>query len=104
MYRRSTFIFLFALTLNASAASLPLTTAEVGLMLRSGYSNANVMRELSNRHFVDTVDSTQEQRLVKEGASPELIAALKEGNYSLSTAQSTAAKQQIVDLTNRSAS
>lgn len=72
-------------------------------MLRSGDSSAVVKQELSKRHFVGAVDPTNEAMLTKAGASAELIAALKNGTYSLSAEQSAAAQQQIVDQAKRRA-
>ena len=89
--------------LRGLAAPLPLTAKDVSLMLRGGYSNAAVMKELSTRHFVDNVDFAKEEMLVKAGASKELIAALNSGTYALPPEQSAAAQQQIVDLTKKRA-
>jgi len=87
---------LFGLFVFATQASqLPLTVSEINLMLRTGYSNASVLQELSQRHFVDSFDETKEQALIKAGASAELIAALKNGAYSLSADKSAAALEQI---------
>ena len=72
-------------------------------MLRSGYSSAGVMRELSQRHFLDTLDPAKEEMLVKAGASAELIAALNDGTYALSPEQNAAAQQKIVDQAKRRA-
>ena len=66
------------------AAQLPLTTQEIGLMLRMGYSPSAITQELSTRHFADTLDTVKEAQLTKAGASAELIAALKNGTYSVS--------------------
>lgn len=87
---------LFGLFAFATQASqLPLTVSEINLMLRTGYSNASMLQELSQRHFVDSLDETKEQVLVKAGASTELIAALKSGAYSLSADKSAAALEQM---------
>jgi hypothetical protein len=51
-------------------------------MLRTGYSSTSLMQELSRRHFAHTLDTTNEQTLIKAGASAELIAALKNETYS----------------------
>ena len=83
------------LAVAAQAGQLPLTVSELSLMLRSGYSNSSVMQELSQRHFVDTIDEAKEKTLVNSGASPELIAALKSGAYSLSTEKTAAVLQQM---------
>ena len=63
-------------------------------MLRSGYSNEEVLRELSSRHFADTLDSTTEKELEKVGASAALIDALRNSIGQLSAAEIAAAKEK----------
>src|ERR1700738_3623438 len=82
--RRWVFLGLFLYALAVQAGQLPLTVRELSLMLRSGYSSNSVMQELAQRHFVDTIDAAKETALLSAGASPELVAALKTGTYSLS--------------------
>jgi len=84
---------LFVFTTQAS--QLPLTVNEIGLMLRAGYSNGSVMKELSARRFVDVIDETKEKTLVNAGASVELVAALKSGMYSLSADKTAAVLEQM---------
>src|ERR1700724_644032 len=93
--RRWVFLGLFLFALAIQAAQLPLTVRELSLMLRSGYSSNSVMQELARRHFVDTIDAAKETALLNAGASPELIAALKSGTYSLSAEQTASALQQM---------
>ena len=81
--------------LSAHAAQLSLTTKDVGLMLRMGYSTSAVTQELSTRHFADTVDRVKEAQLTKAGASAELIAALKNGTYSVSPEEIARAQAQL---------
>src|SRR5437763_13832575 len=83
------------LVFTTQAGQLPLTVSEIGLMLRSSYSSNSLMQELSTRHFADTVDEAKEKTLVKDGASAELIAALKSGIYSLSPEKAAAVQEQI---------
>jgi nucleoredoxin len=80
---------------TAHAAQLPLTAKDVGLMLRMGYSSGAMAQELSTRHFADTVDSTKEADLIKSGMSPELLAALKNGTYSVPPEEIARAQEQI---------
>jgi Thioredoxin-like len=77
------------------AGATPLTIKDVSLMLRTGYSSESVLQELSNRRFVDTLDSTSEKQLVQAGANQTLIAALRSGAYQLSANEIAAAKTQI---------
>jgi len=93
--RRWVYLGFCLLVVATQAAQLPLTVSELSLMLRSGYSNSSVTQELARRHFVDTIDAAKETALLSAGASPELIAALKSGTYSLSAEQTAAALQQM---------
>lgn len=81
--------------LATHAGQLPLTVSELSLMLRSGYSSSSLMQELSQRHFVETIDEAKEKTLLNAGASQELIAALKSGAYSLSAEKTAAVLQQM---------
>jgi nucleoredoxin len=93
--RRWVYLF-FSLLIGATqAGQLPVTMSELSLMLRSGYSSNLVMQELARRHFVDTIDAAKETALLNAGASPELIAALKSGTYSLPAEQTASALQQM---------
>jgi nucleoredoxin len=67
-------------------------------MLRSGYSNPSVTRELEQSHFVGALDANSEQMLLKAGASQDLIDAIRNGTYALSAAQDAAAVKRINEL------
>jgi hypothetical protein len=73
---------------------MPLTVKDISLMLRSGYSNAAVLNELSARRFVDTFDSETEKELLRAGASPSLIETLRSGAYQLSAAEIAADREK----------
>jgi nucleoredoxin len=85
----------------ALGRSLPLTTKEVTLMLRSGYSSEAVQRELSIRRFAESCDAAGEKALTDAGASPALIDALKSGSYQSSPADAQAALEQLAAQTER---
>ena len=76
------------------AGPAPLTSSEIGLMLRTGYSSASVLQELSKRKFADKLDATKETQLVRSGASPDLMVALKSGTYNVSAQELAQAQQQ----------
>jgi nucleoredoxin len=78
----------------ASAAPQPLTVKEIGLMLRSGYSSEEVMRETAVRRVAESLDSTTEKMLVLAGAQQPLIDALKSGTYASSVEEIAAAREQ----------
>ena len=95
---------LFSLLVVATqAGQLPLTVNDISLMLRMGYSSSSLIQELAVRHFADTIDEENETTLLKAGASADLIAALKNGTYSLSAEQIAAVQQQIADQNKRRA-
>src|SRR5712692_3047095 len=91
--------FIFAV----QGAQLPMTTKDIGLMLRAGYSSSAVIQELATRHFADTLDAAKEKTLIEAGAATGLITALKSGTYSLSPQQMAVAQQQIADQGKRRA-
>jgi hypothetical protein len=73
---------------------MPLTAKEIALMLRGGYSNETMLRELSSRHFADAFDSTIEKQLIQAGANATLIEALRSGAYQLSPSEIAAAREK----------
>jgi nucleoredoxin len=87
----------------AAAGQLPLTTKEIGLMLRAGYSSNWVMQELAKRRLADAFDPAKEDLLIKAGASAELIDALEHGKYSLSAQEATRAQEQMAVIADRKA-
>jgi len=65
------------------AATLPLTTSDISLMLRSGYSVPTIEAELATRHFADKLDESKRNQLIKAGATTELLDAIESGNFSV---------------------
>jgi nucleoredoxin len=97
-------IFILAQALfSALAGSLPLTTKEIGLMLRSGYSSEAVLRELSTRHFAGELDSAIEEQLVRAGANQSLISALQSGAHAAPSSEIEAAEEKLAALEKQSA-
>jgi hypothetical protein len=76
------------------AASLPLTTQDISLMLRSGYSSEAVLRELDSRRYAGEADGDAQKQLIKAGATAALIEALSSGSYDVSPTEAAAAKQR----------
>ena len=87
-------VALIAIGHLAGAAGMPLTTHDISLMLRSGYSSDAVIKELSNRHFADNFDSTAEQQLTKAGANAALLDALRTGSFQASAQEISTAQQK----------
>jgi len=95
------YLFFWVLLARAFSAALPLTVKEISLMLRTGYSNDAVLKELSERHFADTLDAVKEKSLQQAGANADLLNSLKTGAFSLSREQTAAAQQQMLEAANR---
>jgi len=88
--------FFLALSL-AAAATLPLTTSEISLMLRSGYSVPTIEAELTTRHFADQLDETKRNQLIKTGATAELLDAIESGKFAVPKGELKKARQRIDD-------
>jgi nucleoredoxin len=80
---RSACCFFFLALDLAMAATLPLTTSDISLMLRSGYSVPTIEAELATRHFADQLDQSKRNQLIKAGATTELLDAIESGNFSV---------------------
>jgi Thioredoxin-like len=73
---------------------LPLSSKDIGLMLRSGYSSETVLRELSTRHFADLFDAEAEKQLKRAGANAVLLDALRNSAYPASASQLAALERK----------
>jgi hypothetical protein len=91
---RALLLLFFLLFTSGFAEQVPLTVKDVNLMLRSGYSSEEVMRELSTRKFADTLDLTAERELTRVGANAALIEALRGYVSELSPAEIAAAQEK----------
>lgn len=80
--------------LTTAAAPRPLTVKDVSLMLRSGYSSDDVLREIAARRLLDAPDEATRKALVSFGASASLLAALDQGAYRVDAATADQAAQQ----------
>lgn len=78
-------------------APTPLTVQEIGLMLRTGYSNESVLRELSTRGVADVLDAEKENQLVRAGANAETIEALRSGRFQLANSPGKSPKTNSPD-------
>jgi hypothetical protein len=77
---------------------LPLTVDEISLMLRSGYSSDDVIRELSTRHFGEAYSADVEKELARYKASPALIEALKSNKYAASPDEMRRAQAKVAEM------
>ncbi len=89
-------LVLIPLASFAFAGNLPpLTPKDVSLMLRSGYSNEAVLREITARHFMGTLDAAAEKSLAQAGASPALIAGIKSGTFAVPASEVAAVQAEL---------
>lgn len=89
-------LVLFALASFALAGNLPpMTAKDVSLMLRSGYSSDAVVREVTARHFMGTLDAAAEKNLVQAGASPALIGGIKSGSFAVPASEVFAVQAEL---------
>ncbi len=78
----------------AGAASRPVTIQELCLLLRGGYTGAEVLRETSGRPLLEPLDDTAQRNLRTAGADQRFIDALKASHPALTDAEAEAARQQ----------
>jgi len=81
----------------ATAATLPLTTSEISLMLRSGYSLPTIEAELATRHFADQLDEAKRKELIKAGATTQLLDAIESGKFTVPKDELEKARQKMED-------
>src|SRR5262249_41097982 len=62
---------------DEQAARHAMPMSEVSLMIRSRYDQNKIIAEIERRHVPVAIDNQTEQNLVRFGAKPALIAALK---------------------------
>ena len=62
---------------------LPLTTSDLSLMLRAGYSVPTIEAELATRHFADQLDEAKRKELIKAGAPSQLLEAIESGKFAV---------------------
>jgi nucleoredoxin len=98
-----TVVLAFCLAVASQATGLPMTSNEVGLMLRMGYSSRTILEELARRRFSDTLDAAKEMQLIRAGASAELIGALRSGRYTVSPEEAARAEQERKERTSQRA-
>lgn len=94
--------FRFAVTLLIGLACItfagnlpPMTSRDISLMLRSGYSSDAVEREVATRHFLGTLDASSEKNLIQAGALPKLISGLKSGAFAIPAGEVSAIKAEL---------
>ena len=89
-------------SLRLDAAGQPVTVKELCLMLRSGYTGDEVLRETNGRPLLEPLDDTNEKLLRAAGADTRLVAALRATHPALSADDAAAARahQLLLDQRN----
>ena len=90
---------LWWLALGAAAAlhaadPRPVSIQDLCLMLRSGYSDAEVLQETAARPLLEPITPAAEQTLRAAGADQRLVDALKTSRRTVSPAEALAVRQQ----------
>lgn len=90
------FLLVVGVAFSASAALQPLALKDISLMLRSGYSSQDVLREISQRRVLETLDPATRKVFEQFGASPELIGVLVNGSFQVDDATAREARNAEV--------
>jgi hypothetical protein len=75
---------------DLQAARQAMSIKEVSLMLRNGYKDPAIVAEVTRRHVTEKPDAQMELALVRSGAGPILIQALKTDSNVLTANQKEA--------------
>ena len=97
------FLALGASALLHAADSRPVSVPDLCLMLRSGYSDAEVLQETASRPLLEPLTPSAEQTLRAAGAGQRLIDTLKTSRRAASPEEALAARQQQAEQEQRAA-
>ncbi|MBE7211441.1 MAG: redoxin family protein [Gluconacetobacter diazotrophicus] len=75
-------------------AARPVSVQELSLLLRSGYTGDEVLRETAGRPLLAPIDAAAERALLAAGADARTVAALRDGHRLASTAEAADAQQR----------
>ena len=81
-------------SVRVRAAGQPVTVKELCLMLRSGYTGDEVLRETNGRPLLEPLDPDNEKLLRAAGADARLVNALRATHPALSADEAAAARQR----------
>jgi hypothetical protein len=87
--------------LRIARAAIP--TSEVLSMLRAGYKEPEIIKEVKRRRIPGKIDGPTEDQFIKSGASATLIATLKNEENTLTENQRGAFEEHHAEKTNRMA-
>jgi nucleoredoxin len=85
------------LAVTVAAGPQPLSNKEMALMLRTGFSSAGVIAEISKRGALESLDAATKKTLLDFGATPQLISALETGTYRINGATADRVRQQAAE-------
>ena len=97
------FLLLPLLAATVLAGPQPLSTREVALMLRSGYTSDGILAEMAQRRVVDPLDPETKKSMLEFGATPALITALENGTYAVAASEVGEVKAREAELAARRA-
>jgi nucleoredoxin len=83
------------------AGPQPLTNQEIALMLRSGYSSAGVLGEITRRGALEPLDGATKKTLLEFGATAQLISALETGTFKIDGAAAELVRQEAAEAAAR---
>ena len=77
-----------------NAASRPVSIQELSLLLRSGYTGDEVLKETAGRPLLAPIDAAAERALLAAGADARTVAALRDGRRVVSATEAADAQQR----------
>lgn len=80
-------IFSLTLALVATASAAPMTVKEIDFLLRQRTPETEISSQLQQRRLLTPLDRAGETQLLEHGATPALVAMLKQGHLVLSPAE-----------------
>ena len=77
-----------------NAAPRPVSVEELSLLLRSGYTGDEVLKETAGRPLLAPIDAAAEHALLEAGADARTVAALRDGRRVASATEADALRQR----------
>ncbi len=94
---------LWLLLASATAGTQPVTVKELSLMLRGGYTGADVLHETAGRPLLEPLDAAAEKSLRQAGADTAFIDTLRTTRHALTADEAAAARQRQETVDQRTA-
>ena len=87
-------VLLFAAEAHGQDAPRPVGLQELSLLLRSGYTGDEVLRETAGRPLLAPLDAAAERALLEAGADARTVALLRDGRRVVSSNEAANAQQR----------